>query len=294
MKTLKSVLAVFLFITVFASCRKDQIEPANQDLNAIAEQTTDPGQTPGVNEKDLGCNLLPPSEYAKLPKMQDQLSVQTLPVTYTLLTPAIGNQGGEGSCVGWGTAYAARSIYYKVANGQSSYANNVNVFSPEYVYNQVKINSSCTSGAYVSTALNLLKNKGVCTWAQMNYSSTNGCSLMPTTKQNTAAALYKINGWGTVSRTVSNFKNLLYTNKPIIVAGPVDSNFDFLGYNQVLTQYNSATYRGGHCYAVVGYDDNRQAFKVMNSWGTSWATGGYGWISYNMITTSFTEAYIIY
>lgn len=294
MKTLKSLLAFLFIVTVFASCQKDQIEPANQDINTVSEQSLDPTQTSGINEKDLGCNLLPAADYAKLQHIPDQLAVQALPLTYTLATPAVGNQGGEGSCVGWGTAYAARSIYYKVANGQTSYANNVNVFSPEYVYNQVKVNSNCGSGAYVSAALDLLKNNGVCTWAQMNYSSTNGCSLLPTTKQNTAAALYKINGWGIVTRSVLNFKNLLYTNKPIIVAGPVDSNFDYLGYNQVLTQYNSNTHRGTHCYAVVGYDDNRQAFKVMNSWGTNWATSGYGWISYSMITTSFTEAYIIF
>lgn len=290
MKTLKSLLLLCATALLLTACQKEQLEPASE---SVTSATMAQDETPGVNERELGCALLPAADYAKLPKMPDIIAVQTLPVTYTLVCPPIGNQGGEGSCVGWALAQAARSITYKFSKGQLSWANNVNIFSPEYVFNQIKVNSSCLSGAYVSTGLNLLVNKGVCTWAQMPYSSTNGCALQPTTKQNMAAALYKINSWSTIGRTVSNFKNILYSNKPIIVAGPIDSNFDNLGYNQILTQYNAATYRGGHCYTVVGYDDNRQAFKVMNSWGTSWGTSGFGYISYSMITTSFTEAYIM-
>ena len=31
---------------------------------------------------------------------------------------------------------------------------------------------------------------------------------------------------------------------------------------------------GGHAVLIVGFDDNRQKFKVRNSWGTSWGASG--------------------
>jgi C1A family cysteine protease len=32
---------------------------------------------------------------------------------------------------------------------------------------------------------------------------------------------------------------------------------------------------------IVGYDDSKNAWRVMNSWGASWCENGYGWIDYN-------------
>jgi hypothetical protein len=37
---------------------------------------------------------------------------------------------------------------------------------------------------------------------------------------------------------------------------------------------------GGHAMIVVGYDEVRKSFEVMNSWGTTWADNGYVWIDY--------------
>ena len=32
---------------------------------------------------------------------------------------------------------------------------------------------------------------------------------------------------------------------------------------------------------VVGYDETRNAFELMSSWGRNWGDGGYAWISYD-------------
>ncbi len=31
---------------------------------------------------------------------------------------------------------------------------------------------------------------------------------------------------------------------------------------------------------VIGYNDTKNAFKVMNSWGTKWGDNGFAWIDY--------------
>jgi hypothetical protein len=44
---------------------------------------------------------------------------------------------------------------------------------------------------------------------------------------------------------------------------------------------------------VVGYDDARQALKLMNSWGTSWGNGGYAWLAYDILPKVVREAYVV-
>ncbi len=37
----------------------------------------------------------------------------------------------------------------------------------------------------------------------------------------------------------------------------------------------------GHCVTAVGWDDSRQAFKILNSWGDQWNGNGYIWLKYS-------------
>jgi hypothetical protein len=40
-------------------------------------------------------------------------------------------------------------------------------------------------------------------------------------------------------------------------------------------------YELSHAVQVVGYDNNKQAWLVKNSWGDGWASEGYGWVAYS-------------
>ena len=59
---------------------------------------------------------------------------------------------------------------------------------------------------------------------------------------------------------------------------------DFDGYSSgiyIKGPTNSTNYfRGYHCVCIVGYDDNKQAWLMKNSWGTGWGMAGYCWIGY--------------
>ena len=49
-----------------------------------------------------------------------------------------------------------------------------------------------------------------------------------------------------------------------------------------------------HALVICGYDDSKHAYKVFNSWGTSWGDAGYSWIDYDLLpTVSYFYAYII-
>jgi hypothetical protein len=170
----------------------------------------------------------------------------------------------------------------------TGYFNNLNIFSPEFVYNQIKVSSDCRSGSYVTSALELMKRQGVCRWSAMPYTPAD-CSKFPSLAQYLDASRYKISGYERVIRLVLFIKVELWLGRPVIVAGPVDDNYRTLGPGGILRSRQG--FIGNHCYSIVGYDDSKKAFKIMNSWGTSWGSSGYGWISYSHIQDWFTELY---
>jgi GNAT superfamily N-acetyltransferase len=43
---------------------------------------------------------------------------------------------------------------------------------------------------------------------------------------------------------------------------------------------------------LVGYDDHKQEFKFINSWGQEWGDGGYGYIDYRTFQTTWVEGWI--
>ncbi|PKQ64942.1 hypothetical protein BZG02_03595 [Labilibaculum filiforme] len=231
---------------------------------------------------------LPQEEYEKIPSAEEINKTKSYPQSVHLSCPPIRSQGGEGSCVSWGVGYAARSISWKKQYG-GSYSYKKNIFSPEYIYNQIKI-TDCSGGSYVTDGLNLVVNQGVCVWNDMPYTDVS-CDTYPNNYQASQAAKHKATSYRRVPKNLNSFKDQLAAGKPIVVGGPVYSQFYYLDYGQIQT--NTGRSYGGHCYCVVGYDDSKNAFLVMNSWGTNWGTNGFGWISYNIMTQVWSEAYVL-
>jgi hypothetical protein len=63
----------------------------------------------------------------------------------------------------------------------------------------------------------------------------------------------------------------------------VDGVYETLPNDQLL---------GYHCIAVVGYDDEKGAWLIRNSWGSNWGMGGYCWIKYGTSQID-TEMFVI-
>jgi C1A family cysteine protease len=216
-------------------------------------------------------------------------SPATLPTSYSLVMPSVRYQGTEGSCVAFAVTYARDcEQYYKT--GAVTYNDASNVFSPEYVFNQVGL-PDC-SGSAVTTSLDLLKTKGVCTWQSMPYSA-NGCSLLPTATQTAEAANYKIASY---SRLIDSdrvaIKTMIAANHPVIASFTIDNGFysAYPGFIWKTLTGNS----GSHTMALCGYDDAKHAYKAINSWGTTWGDAGYIWIDYDFFPVAASYyAYVI-
>jgi C1A family cysteine protease len=222
----------------------------------------------GYQDTD-GCPDTPPTVLPPTP----------IPASFQLVTPPVGNQGNEGACVPFAIAYAARSIEQYYRTNATSYSTASNIFSPEYVYNQTKL-SDCATGSAPTIVLDLIKTQGVSTWASMPYSDVNGCSLLPSSTQLANAANYKIASYVMIPHTDRvAIKTMIASKHPVIITIIADNSFTNAGPGFIWKAYSgSGALR--HSLIICGYDDTKNAYKVMNSWGTTWGDAGFSWIDY--------------
>lgn len=205
-----------------------------------------------------------------------------LPSSYLLIMPPVRNQGVEGSCVAFAVAYTRGCEQYH-STGASSYSDAINIFSPEYIFNQVRLSADCSGSALVNS-LDLLKTKGVARWQTMPYSDVNGCSLLPSSSQDTEAADFKISSYSAIAdNDITAIKTMIAGKHPVIFSCTIDQNFYNAtpGYIWNASSGNS----GSHTLVLCGYDDSKHAYKAINSWGTGWGDAGYIWIDYDFFPT---------
>jgi C1A family cysteine protease len=211
----------------------------------------------------------------------------TLPSSVALTMPAVGYQGSEGSCVAFAVAYARSSDQY-YRSGASSYNEATNITSPEFLFNQTKTDDNC-SGSAMLNALEFLKVSGICTWQTMPYSASNGCSLMPTSQQSTEALNYKIASYSKVyTSDMTAIKTLLASHRALLTTFSIDDNFKYAQPGYIWKSY-AGTPSLVHGVTICGYDDSKNAFKIINSWGTSWGDQGYLWIDYDFFKNSLSN-----
>lgn len=203
-----------------------------------------------------------------------------IPASFQLITPPVGDQGNEWSCVVFAIAYGARSIEQYYNTNATSYSFSSNIFSPEYAYNQTKF-GDCGSGTAIQPVLDLIKNQGVSTWQSMPYSDINGCSLQPDASQVSNASNYKISSYiKLVNADQVAIKSMIASKHPVIATLIMDNSFVNAGPGFI---WNSDSGSGNlpHTILICGYDDAKHAYKIMNSWGTRWGDAGFSWVDYD-------------
>lgn len=214
------------------------------------------------------------------------------------MPPYIIDQGQLPCCVGCAVS-ELKNFHEKLEKGYK-YTNILGaldyskLFSPSYIYSRVKLSNDCSSGAYIEDALDLLINEGVATWKEqpfINYTC-------PTIKSSTDAKNYKIERYAPVNYTdITTVKNFLAAKIPIIIGAVVDNNFMIAQKNSnglFIWKVNSTKEVGGHALLVLGYDDTKNAFLVINSWGDSWGNKGYVWVDYAKFKLAVQVAYVTY
>jgi len=205
--------------------------------------------------------------------------------------PKAQDQGELATCVGWSVGYAALSIQHAINNdwrGQTDLITKY-AFSSYFLFNQIKMGESgCGSGAFVDSAMNLLQTKGNLT--ALEYDQNIGdCSRLPTEEElekasdNTIIDYLMLFKKETPARIkIDKIKLSLLENKPAILGLMTPRSFVSPKMRGAAMWQPKKSERGffGHALVVVGFDDAKNAFEVMNSWGEEWGENGFAWIDY--------------
>lgn len=242
-------------------------------------------------------------EYAQIPEASMPLGSATVPkvVDFSVNMPPVGDQNPQNSCVAWAIAYGCKSYQEKMKGGYtyttSGSLDYSKVFSPAFLYNL--INNGQNVGTSFVDACEIAKEYGLCTWQAMPYQPNNWVTK-PNASQFEAAKKFKIETYRRLdlSDPTTSIKAQLLGGLPVIISTVIDKNYYDGGFNTTQNPYiwKSTGFISpgmGHAILIVGYDDNKNAFKFMNSWGKNWGNNGYGWISYGLVKSVVREAYII-
>jgi len=226
------------------------------------------------------------------------LSAGTLPAQFSLDIPANAfDQGQQGSCTSCSVAQSL-SIMNHMEHG-IPYLDNGIVYSPSFLYNQAHI-GDCNAGSSCLANFNILLARGACDILTMPYNQSD-CSTQPTSAQFGAAAPQKIAQFMAIDPiSAAMIKQYIYSGLPVIIAFQVDQNFENAGPNSTWSAFSGASI-GSHCTLLYGWDDSRNAFKMLNSWGNSWGNNGSIWVDYNFLEHGsstvwgpvFTQAYVM-
>ena len=85
---------------------------------------------------------------------------------------------------------------------------------------------------------------------------------------------------------IENIKEKISKNYGVVIGIEIYPDFTNLAPNNSIYDTISGSKQGQHAICLIGYDDSKGdngAFKFINSWGTDWGVGGYGWISYDTV-----------
>jgi C1A family cysteine protease len=234
-----------------------------------------------------------PAEYRATKEVQQFRAFYPTSADLAAEWPAPGNQGKQGSCVAWAVGYAARTYYLK-HDDAADISQAENIMSPAYIYNALReTKGDCSSGTSVSDALKLLKSSGGVPLNQLPYDPKECIALPPPAVLARYSDRFRIKGYRRVEgKNEDDIKGQIYSGNPVIFA--IDIPAEFQRYHGgIIDSVVDRGYEYGHAMVIIGYDDSRQAYHFVNSWGTHWGENGFGWISYRSAAALWQEGFVM-
>lgn len=251
------------------------------------------------------------ARYLRLPRKSPNIVFKgALPASFSLrsLMPEIGDQGMDGTCVGWSAAYYMRTVMEAGKQGLTGQPARITAtaFSPGWLYGQIRSgqDNGCADGVYLEDALEVMKTKG-----SAFLSCAPGNCTVRYDQCDDKATNYKIADYATLfspgdssftaAQRIHAIKSALVESKSAVLTGMLvpPSFIDATGENwQPAPGESAANAIGGHSLTIIGYDDhvNEGSFLIANSWGTAWGSGGYIWAKYGDLARFIKNAYQIY
>ncbi|MCB9265005.1 MAG: C1 family peptidase [Lewinellaceae bacterium] len=184
-------------------------------------------------------------------------------------------------------------------------------FSASYSFNQLCINNDCDQGVYMSDVLEILVLQGICP-ASVFPNDRYGCDSLPLPSHREAARNYRISRYKRIFKLeeeclgeadylrffkehlVQNAIALIDLNYPIIVVLEVTPDFGGCPDGKYWRLPKGVSPDIGHAMALIGYDDIRHEFELLNSFGPGWCDHGFVRISYDDFVRSVRYGFVVF
>ncbi|MEO6670231.1 MAG: FISUMP domain-containing protein [Ferruginibacter sp.] len=283
---------IFLLAFIFFSCKKNnkaEVEnfssyfsdtSSNKPTGLVPSSISDLQSIPFA--EDIDTSLIPSVERVTSPRSWNIDA-----------PPSVEQRKTYNSCAGWAVGYGMMSCEYKIIEGQSNYNGTEKIFSPDYIWNQ--LNNGQNNGISLSKAMKLVKDQGCCKWTYMpgNGSLNDQPSIIARTNAE-SYTISQIIRFKTVN--INMIKIYLHNNYSIPFGAEIDKGFktgyDIISFKKladgrliwVNKSVDPTSLVEYHAMLICGYDDDINAFKVLNSWGPGWGNDGFIWIDYDFLS----------
>lgn len=244
----------------------EQIEEAPDDLDPDLIDDVDPMHPPPASSGG-----------------QVQVGPSVVPTDGTL--GAI-SQGVQGSCAAFTNAALATLIRAKRENTDP----NKVWASPAFLYErQVRdTQTTCNEGTWIHSGLDALVREGAATETEVPYRSGNNGKLCEMGSMAANGHLYRVGSWEMLKPfTRAKIKEALSAGMTIAFGVSLPTGFmewrgaQTSGVFKGTGTCSGTQHCGGHAMLLVGYDDAKGAYRILNSWGTDWGDRGYMWWDYS-------------
>ncbi|MCA1593042.1 MAG: C1 family peptidase [Acidobacteria bacterium] len=240
-----------------------------------------------------------PNTYAPVlvPKVSSEPATAFIPKAG--LYPGVGNQGTQGACAAWVTAWDFSYLWR--LNHPGSWLR----FSPRQMYSHFSntYNNGLDGGSWPDRDGEISSTTGLLTFKQdplppyridnpemPQYDALGHPSIQDASKHRFYAQFTAISGYsyGGGQGLIDAMRSAIATGHPVMIGFPVYPEYDNATQQpNIVGPQQGESSRGGHENIALGYDDNRAmpdgtrgAFWIQNQWSKAWGSNGRAWMSY--------------
>lgn len=211
------------------------------------------------------------------------------------------------TCVTHALAQGMTILYCMKKRSTLKAENSMKSFSPYFVYNI--LNSDFNSGLYVDETLKYVEENGNPLISIVEYDRfypfsdeifdrLNKISINEQNRIKEEALYFKLNKWEKIN-SIEGVKQSIAQGFPVLYSidyagiGSFDNLYDCetqdCFWHPAQAEKLDVDALSGHAMLIVGYDDNKSAVQVLNSWGEGFGNEGYFWIKYKDVFTSLID-----